>query len=93
MDTAGLIRSAEDGMSGKDPGHGWSIKDGSQRAIPYLLMALVREQQTVNSQLAGLDATLGRIATALEQRNEQPAPAPEPKRRWWQPGRPDRGGR
>jgi hypothetical protein len=90
MDTAELIRRAERGLRGKDPEHGFSISNGGQEAIPYLLLALVREQQAVSAQFAGLDATLGRIASALEQRNVEPAPAltTEPKRRWWQPCRP-----
>ncbi|MCX5537818.1 hypothetical protein OG785_45510 [Streptomyces sp. NBC_00006] len=89
MDTAELIRRAERGMRGKDPEHGFPIDSGHAEAIPYLLLALVREQQAIGAQLAGLDATLGRIAAALEQDNAQPelAPVTEPKRRWWQPAR------
>jgi hypothetical protein len=89
MDTAALIRDAETAMDGKDPEYGWPINNGFERAVPYLLLALVREQQAIGTQLAGLDVTLSRIASALEQRNAEPALAPtaEPKRRWWQPGR------
>lgn len=92
MDTAELIRCAERGLRGKDPEHGFGISNGGQEAIPYLLLALVREQQAIGAQLAGLDATLSRIASGLEQRNAEPAPAPtsEPKRRWWRTGQGDR---
>ena len=85
MDTTELIRRAERGMRGKDPEHGFPIDDGHAEAIPYLLLVLVREQQAIGAQLAGLEATLGRIAKALEQRNVQPEPAPsnEPKRGRW----------
>jgi len=86
METNQLIRRAEKAMDGDHPEYGWPINNGSERAVPYLLLALVREQQAIGVQLAGLDATLGRIASALEQRNAEPAPAPTPetKRHWWQ---------
>lgn len=91
MDTSALIRRAEKAMNGDQPEYGWPIKNGPEVAVPYLLLALVREQQATNTQIADLDATLGRIAAAMEQRNAEPAPAPmaEPKRRWWQTRRGD----
>lgn len=86
MDTNMLIRSAERAIDGEHAKYGWPIKNGPEVAVSYLLLALVREQQAIGAQLTNLDATLARIATALEQRNEQSdlTPAIQPKRRWWQ---------
>lgn len=94
MDTAELIRHAERGMRGRDPEHGFPIEGGHLEAIPYLLLVLVREQQAFSTRLVDMNATLNRLAAALEQRNEPPEPAPapavEPKPRWWRRRRGDR---
>jgi len=86
MDTTELIRRAEAAMDGKHPQHGFSINDGDQAAVPYLLMGLVKEQRATNWHLEGIANSLSRIAKALEQKPE-PAPTPEPKRRPWLPSR------
>lgn len=80
MDTPELIRRAEKAIDGRHPQHGFPIGDGDQAAMPYLLLALVKEQRATNWHLNG-------IAKALEQRPEPDAePQPEPKRRLWLPG-------
>ena len=86
MDTSELIRSAERALDGKHPQHGFSISDGDQAAMPYLLMALVKEQRATNWHLDGIADSLSRIAKALEQKPE-PVIGPQPKRRLWLPGR------
>lgn len=82
-DTAGLIYRAQRAIDGTHPEHDFPVHDGGERAMPYLLLALVREQQEATARLAGIEAGLVRIAEALEQR---PEPAPEPKRRLWLAG-------
>ncbi|MFB7738322.1 hypothetical protein ACFC08_28820 [Streptomyces sp. NPDC056112] len=90
MDTPELIRRAEKAMDGKHPQHDFPIKGGAQEAVPYLLLALVKEQRATNWHLNGIADSLARIAKALEQKPEPAAesqPEPESKRRLWLPRR------
>jgi hypothetical protein len=88
MDIAELTRRAERAIDGRHPEHTFPINDGGQRATPYLLLALVQEQQHLASQLADVNATLDRIAAALERHPEAAAASEvEPKRRLWLPTR------
>jgi hypothetical protein len=84
MDTAELRRRAERALNGRHPEHTFPINDGEQRATPYLLLALVQEQQHLTSQLAEVNIALSRIAKALEQHTEHAAASEaKPKRRLW----------
>lgn len=85
MDTSGLIRHAEKAMAGRHPQNGFPINDGDQAAMPYLLLALVKEQQATNQHLSNIAHSLAQIAKALEQTGT--APQQEPKRSLWLPRR------
>ncbi|QBJ94442.1 hypothetical protein D0Z67_29170 (plasmid) [Streptomyces seoulensis] len=90
MDTPELIRRAERALDGKHPKHDFPIPDAPQAAMPYLLMALVKEQRATNWHLTGIADSLSRIAKALEQQPEPaqaPQTEPQPKRRLWLPNR------
>ncbi|WP_274916540.1 hypothetical protein [Streptomyces sp. WZ-12] len=90
--TATHIRRAEKGVDGKDPMHGWSVQDGSQRAVPHALLALVTEQEATNAHLASIADSLDRIAAALDKSAIEPSTS-QPKRRLWLPARMPRPGR
>jgi len=66
---AALSRAAK-AMDGKDPVWDSPIQDGTTRAVPYLLRALVEEQRRTGD-------ALERIANALGTK-------PAPRRRWYQ---------
>jgi hypothetical protein len=89
MTTADQIRKAKKGLDGLHPLHDFPIQDGEIHAVGHALLALVSEQQTTNSHLAGIASSLDRIAAALERQAVAPTPgtAPESKRSFWLPSR------
>ena len=80
-----LLRQAAKGLEGKHPLHGFPVDNATDMGAAHALVALATEQQTTNAHLASIADSLARIADAMN----QPAPSsePEPKRRFWLPGR------
>jgi hypothetical protein len=68
--TEANLRRAARVMDGKHPVHDWPVDDGTARAVPYLLRALLEEQR--------------RTGDALELIAEHLEAKPTPRRRWYQ---------
>jgi ABC-type transporter Mla subunit MlaD len=86
---------ADQALDGLSRVMGENRSDKERKATARALLALVAEQRSTNAHLNGITDSLARIANALERQGEQAEHALviEPKRRWWQLSRHDRGDR
>ncbi|MBH0246065.1 hypothetical protein I3W98_29435 [Streptomyces cavourensis] len=87
MDANTLIHQARQALGGRDPEHGWPIKNGPERASAHALVALAEQQQETNRHLSSIAESLVALAAASIKRPSVPAAEPEPKRRLWLPTR------
>lgn len=88
INTQNQIRKALKGLN--DHALGYNHQDAQRDATANAVLALVAEQRITNSLLVSIAESLGRIAKAAQQPTAStPEPTtPEPKRRFWLPGRP-----